>query len=169
MNQVAIGLGSSLGNRRRAIELAIRQLERMPGTTLWRTSRLYRTPPMRGGSARGWFLNAVAVFHTTGTPEQWLQACVDLEARADRRRAGHWGDRTLDLDLLIFGSVTSEDPLLTLPHPGIAHRPFVWLPLIEAWPDSIDPNSGIPWSDHAAPSGPRPVPVGAVARPFRAR
>lgn len=169
MNPVAIGLGSSLGNRRRAIELAIRHLQRLPKTTLWRTSRLYRTPPMRGGSARGWFLNAVAVYHTEMSSREWLEACVALETRADRRRAGHWGDRTLDLDLLVFGDEQSDDPLLTLPHPGIARRPFVWLPLVEAWPDSVDPTSGIPWSKYDLPAGPRPVPIGAVARRLQAR
>ena len=161
--QVAIGLGASLGDRRRTLERAIRHLAAAPDTRLIRGSRWYLNPPMRGGSARGWFLNGVARFDTTAEPLEILRRCRALEDGEGRRRARHWGDRPLDLDVLVVEGVVSDDPVLRLPHPGIASRPFVWWPLWEVWPEAA----------HALADPPPPrqgiVPVGVVARPRGAR
>lgn len=161
--RIAIGLGSSLGDRRGTLERTLRELDATVGLTLLRVSRWYRTPPMRGGSARGWFLNGVALYECALKPGEVLARCRELEERAGRRRARFWGDRTLDLDVLVVEGVRSDDPELTLPHPGIPNRPFVLLPLAEAWPDAIDARTGQRYRDLPVPSGPRPVPVGVVA------
>ena len=131
---LAIGLGSSMGDRRRALDRALAMLARTPGMRLIRASRWYRSAPMRGGAAVGWFLNGVAVFETTLAPAAVLARCQALESSAGRRRARWWGDRPLDLDLLVFDGVISDAPALRLPHPGIGDRAFVWWPLLEAWP-----------------------------------
>lgn len=165
--KVAIGLGSSLGDRRGWIELAVRKLHARPDTTVVRSSRLLRTPPMRGGSARGWFLNAVCLLETEASPRDLLTACAQLEEDAGRRRKSHWGDRTLDLDVLVAEGVVSDDPWLVLPHPGIAERPFVLGPLLEVWPDVVDPRTGIPYADLPLGIGPVPVPTGILARKLR--
>lgn len=162
--RAAVGLGSSLGDRHAWIELALRKLHARPDTTVVRVSRLVRTPPMRGGSARGWFLNAVALVDTTLTPRELLQACATLEESAGRRRKSHWGDRTLDLDVLLVDGVVSDDPWLTLPHPGIAARRFVLGPLLEIWPDAAHPATGARYADLPEGSGPVPVPAGILAR-----
>jgi len=161
--RVAIGLGSSLGDRAGHVELAIRRLDAAAGMSLERASLGVRTPPMRGGTARGWFLNAVAVYETERTPQEILELCISLEHAANRRRARHWGDRTLDLDVLHVEGVISADPVLLLPHPAIGKRRFVLGPLLSIWPDATHPGTGIRWADGAPPAGPRPVPVMAFA------
>lgn len=161
--KVAIGLGSSLGDRRRHLELAVRKLGAHPRMQYLRGSRLYRTPPLRGGSARGWFLNAVALFETTLEPRDVLELCIALESAAGRRRARHWGDRTLDLDVLLTDGEVLTGPRLTVPHPAIADRPFVRIPLAEAWPDAVEPISGRLWANFPIPPGPKPAPIGVLA------
>ncbi len=99
---------------------------------------------MRGGSARGWFLNGVALFESSMEPMQVLGRCRQLEEAAGRRRALHWADRPLDLDVLAVEGWRSSDPALTVPHPGIAARPFVYQPLREVWPDAIEGLSDLP-------------------------
>jgi len=159
--RVAIGLGASLGDRRRTLERALRRLDAHPGLTFLRGSRWYLNPPMKGGTAQGWFLNGVGLYESTLDPMEVLAACRALEDAEGRRRARHWGDRPLDLDVLVVEGVTSDDPTLRLPHPGVADRPFVWWPLHEVWPDAA--------TDLADPPPPRRgiVAVGVVARPHR--
>lgn len=162
--KLAIALGASLGDRRLAVETALRSLAAKPDMALLRVSRWYRTPPLAGGTARNWFVNGVALFETGRDPENVLDLCVALEARAGRRRARHWGDRPLDLDLLLAEGVVCATGRLTLPHPGIARRPFVLVPLLEVWPDAIDPVTGRAYASLPRPPGPRPVLIGVPAR-----
>jgi 2-amino-4-hydroxy-6-hydroxymethyldihydropteridine diphosphokinase len=162
--KLAIALGASLGDRRLAVETALRSLAAKPGMALLRVSRWYRTPPLAGGTARNWFVNGVAVFETERDPGEVLDLCVALEVRAGRRRARHWGDRPLDLDLLLADGVVRSSGRLTLPHPGIARRPFVLVPLLEVWPDATDPTTGVRYASLPRPGGPRPVPIGAWSR-----
>jgi 2-amino-4-hydroxy-6-hydroxymethyldihydropteridine diphosphokinase len=143
--------------------LASRALDAHPKLTLLRMSRLWMSPPMRGGTARGWFLNAVALFDSQLSTHQLLDRCVLLEDQAGRRRATHWGDRTLDLDVLMAEDMISEDPELALPHPGIAQRHFVLSPLLEVWPDAVDPRTSKRWSAFPTPTGPRSVPISGLA------
>ncbi len=158
--KVAIGLGSNLGDRRAALELATRQIAAHPGIRLLRASRWVRTPPMRGGTASGWFLNGVVLVDTEMALPDLLAFCVGLEARADRRRTRFWGDRPLDLDLLLAEGVVSDAPELTLPHRGLGERAFFLGPLLEVWPDAVDPRTSRPWRERPSPPGPRPVPAG---------
>jgi len=153
--KVAIGLGASIGPRRSRLELTLRQLNADPHLHLLRASRWVRTPPMRGGSATGWFLNGVALFEASCSPHELLDKCVALEHRAGRRRAHHWGDRTLDIDLLMAEGVSVQDPRLTLPHPALHSRPFVCEPLREVWPEAMGECQSF--------GHPRPVMVGVVA------
>jgi 2-amino-4-hydroxy-6-hydroxymethyldihydropteridine diphosphokinase len=162
--RVAIGLGASLGDRRATLERTLQHLHRTPGLELLRCSRWVRTPPMRGGTATGWFLNGVALFRSELQPHEMLDLCRQLEQRAGRRRSRWWGDRTLDLDLLLADDLVLDDAQLVVPHPAIAARPFVVGPLLEVWPGAIDARTGLAFAGRPAPTGPRAVPVGVVAR-----
>lgn len=158
--KLAIGLGASMGDRRRTLERTVVHLGAHPELTLLRCSRWYRTPPMAGGTARGWFLNGVALYEAALSPEAALARCRALETAAGRRRARHWGDRPLDLDLLAAEGVTRDTPTLTLPHPGAAVRPFVWWPLREVWPAMAEQLRG----SESPPDASGMVPVGVFAR-----
>lgn len=160
---VAIGLGTSLGDRRAALELAVRALDGR-GMALVRASRWYASPPLAGGSARNPFLNGVAVYDTELEPLEVLARCQELERRAGRRRAHRWGDRPLDLDVLLAGDLVRRDAILTVPHPAITLRPFVLWPLVEAWPDARDPITGAAYRDAVCDALPRPWAVGVARR-----
>lgn len=139
------------------------------GMQLERISHWVRTPPLKGGTAKNWFLNGVALFATSLEPEEVLARCVQLERQAGRRRGRYWADRPLDLDLLLYDQRVIKTPKLVLPHPAILSRPFFLEPLLEVWPDAIDPTSGQPYADAPAPGGPRPARMGILARARRLR
>jgi len=160
--RVAVGLGSSLGDRHLHLLRAVHALDRTPGLSLLRCSRLVRTPPMRGGSATGWFLNAVAVFHAELAPQGILDVCRQLEQASGRRRSRFWGDRTLDLDVLLDEVHVVERHDLRVPHPALTRRRFVLEPLLEIWPDAVDPSTGQALATHPRAPGPKPVPVGLL-------
>ncbi|MCB9668464.1 MAG: 2-amino-4-hydroxy-6-hydroxymethyldihydropteridine diphosphokinase [Alphaproteobacteria bacterium] len=164
MRRAAIGLGSSLGDRRAHLELAVRRLAHTPGLRALRCSRWYRTPPMRGGTARNWFLNGVLLLETPLEALELLAVCRAEEQRAGRRRANHWGDRTLDLDLLLVEGTVSTGPELVLPHPGVLTRDFVRRPLLDVWPEAAHPVLDGRIADMASPPPPRAIDVGAPAR-----
>ena len=128
-----IGIGSNLDNPLLQVQTALRELAEIPKTELTRSSSLYRTPPM-GPPDQPDYVNAVAALTTTLSPTELLDALQALEARHGRVRTIHWGPRTLDLDLLLYGNETVHTARLTVPHPGIAQRAFVVLPLAEIAP-----------------------------------
>lgn len=160
--EVALGLGSSLGDRMGHLTVAVRRLNAMPDIRVVRVSRLFRTPPMRGGTARGWFLNAVAKIDTQLPAQTLLDICRRLEEDAGRRRARFWGDRPLDLDILLFGDRVIETDRLSVPHPGIASRPFVHRPLAEVWPEAVDARTGRLWVATETVDTPRALPVSTL-------
>jgi len=120
---------------------------------------------MAGGRAFGWFMNSVACFETTLSPVALLEFSKDLERLADRRRAVFWGDRTLDVDLLMVGDRILNDDELQLPHPALLTRPFVTTPLLEIHPNVRDPRTGKYVKQAASQQGPRAVPVTTLAAP----
>lgn len=140
----------------------MRQLDSAGPLELLAVSRWCRTPPLANGSARGWFLNGVAIFDVAEPIGDLLSRCRRLEEAAGRRRVRHWADRPLDLDLLLAEGVTCDDATLTLPHPAIARRPFVLGPLLEVWPDAVDPTTGLRYADSPPAPGPQPTPRGVM-------
>jgi 2-amino-4-hydroxy-6-hydroxymethyldihydropteridine diphosphokinase len=136
-----------------------------------RLSRLYETEPW-GIREQPPYLNAVAAGFTTLEPAQLLEATREIERRLgrDRSREVHWGPRPIDIDILLQGGrvSTAADPLL--PHPRMAERAFVLVPLLELAPDLTDPRTGEPWSralDGLDRSGIRPLgPGGGLPTPF---
>lgn len=142
MTRAFVALGGNLGDTRAFLQLALERLERLPGSRLLAHSRFYRTPPW-GMRAQPAFLNAAAMLDTALAPHALLDALLEIERAAGRVREGErWGPRTLDLDLLHMDGVLLSGPRLTLPHPRIAERAFVLLPLAELAPDLELPGQG---------------------------
>ena len=137
-----VELGSNLGDSQQQLLDAIEALAGLPNTRVLARSRFYRTPPW-GMLDQPEFLNAVVVLETPLLPHDLLDALLGIERDAGRERGGErWGPRTLDLDLLHVDGKTVSDERLTLPHPHIAERAFVLLPLSELSPDLEIPGRG---------------------------
>jgi 2-amino-4-hydroxy-6-hydroxymethyldihydropteridine diphosphokinase len=137
-----IGLGSNLGDRPAHLGLAVAALSATPGVTVRAVSSYYETAPVGGPPGQGRFLNAAAALETTLDPLALLDALNAVEDRAGRVRSARWGERTLDLDLLLFGDRVIETPRLQVPHPRMALRRFVLAPMAEVAPDAVDPVTG---------------------------
>ena len=136
-----VGLGSNLGEREAMIRLALDDLARLPQTTLVRASSLYDTEPT-GDVDQPNFLNAVAQLDTELTARQLLWNLLLIEKRLGRVRTQKWGPRTIDLDLLLYGSQVVEESDLQVPHPELTRRSFVLVPLVELDPMLVHPVTG---------------------------
>ena len=136
-----VGLGSNLGEREAMIRLALDDLARLPQTTLVRASSLYDTEPT-GDVDQPNFLNAVAQLDTELTARQLLWNLLLIEKRLGRVRTQKWGPRTIDLDLLLYGSQVIEESDLRVPHPELTRRSFVLVPLVELDPLLVHPITG---------------------------
>ncbi len=137
-----IGLGSNLGDRNRILDDALYALGTLPGSRLVGCSSLVSTAPVGGPPGQGPYLNAAAGLETTLAPHDLLAELQAIEQAAGRRRVVRWGERSLDLDLLLHGSTGLVTPGLTLPHPRLAVRRFVLEPLAQIAPDVIHPTTG---------------------------
>jgi 2-amino-4-hydroxy-6-hydroxymethyldihydropteridine diphosphokinase len=136
-----VGLGSNLDDPMAQINYAFEQLGKIEDTNLMSRSSLYRSAPF-GSVEQPDFINAVACLSSALEPEALLHELHDIERSSGRKRGVRWGPRTLDLDLLVFGSQEIDQAGITLPHPGIGERNFVLLPLIEIAPKLIIPGLG---------------------------
>lgn len=134
MTAAYIGLGSNLEQPDQQIANAIRELGALPDTRLIAASSLYQSAPV-GPQDQPDFINAVALIETALTPLTLLDQLQCLEQQAGRVRLRHWGERTLDLDILLFGNEHVQHPRLTVPHKEMKNRAFVLLPLTEIAPD----------------------------------
>lgn len=122
-----IGLGSNLGDSRQILTEAVEKLATLGAV---RVSRLYQSPPM-GPQDQPHYLNAVAQLDTVLAPLDLLDQLQHLEQEAGRVRLRRWGERTLDLDLLLYGDQQIQHERLTVPHVGILQRDFVLIPLLD--------------------------------------
>ncbi|MBJ9936432.1 MULTISPECIES: 2-amino-4-hydroxy-6-hydroxymethyldihydropteridine diphosphokinase [Acinetobacter calcoaceticus/baumannii complex] len=122
-----IGLGSNLGDSRQILSEAIAKLKTLGEV---KVSKLYQSPPM-GPQDQPNYLNAVAELNTDLTPLDLLDQLQRFEQEAGRVRLRRWGERTLDLDLLIYGDKKIQNERLTVPHIGILERDFVVIPLLD--------------------------------------
>ncbi|MDA0705703.1 MAG: 2-amino-4-hydroxy-6-hydroxymethyldihydropteridine diphosphokinase [Proteobacteria bacterium] len=140
--QSCIGIGSNLNNPRQQVMAAIERLDELPGCQVLRRSSLYRSAPF-GPVKQDDFINAVVVLETTVPADSLLARLKEMERIQGRvASAERWGPRVIDLDILLYGNETIELPGLTIPHPDIALRNFVLLPLREIAPDLVIPGLG---------------------------
>lgn len=128
--RVFIGLGSNLEKPLAQIKTAVKDMRQLSNTALVACSSLYKSPPM-GPQDQPDYINAVIELDTSLSPHQLLDELQKIEQLHGRVRKRHWGERTLDLDVLIYGDTILNDERLTVPHPGIAERSFVIYPLAE--------------------------------------
>jgi 2-amino-4-hydroxy-6-hydroxymethyldihydropteridine diphosphokinase len=137
-----IALGSNLGDAQGQVLGAFSALDALAQTRLLARSPLYLTPPW-GMLDQPAFINAVAQIDTGLAPHELLDALLKVEREAGRVRDGErWGPRTLDLDVLYMDGVELSDDRLTLPHPRMAERAFVLLPLNDLAPALELPGQG---------------------------
>jgi len=124
-----IALGSNLGDRAAHLRDAVRGLDALADTTVTAVSPVYETAPV-GPSGQGPYLNAAAAVSTRLDAHALRRSLVTLEDASGRdRTTPRWGPRTLDLDLLLFGTQRIDTPGLTVPHPRMHERWFVLRPL----------------------------------------
>jgi 2-amino-4-hydroxy-6-hydroxymethyldihydropteridine diphosphokinase len=142
---VALGLGSNRGDSRAILVSAAAKL--LARLAEGRLSTLFESDPMYVQDQPR-YLNAAVVGRFSGTPHELLAFIHEVEALfgRDRSRERRRGERTLDIDILLFGSsVIEEPPILEIPHPGLRERKFALLPLLELLPEAGDPRSREPY------------------------
>jgi 2-amino-4-hydroxy-6-hydroxymethyldihydropteridine diphosphokinase len=128
--QVLIGLGGNLGDPAASMREALRLIDAHEACKVSQISSFWRTPPW-GKTDQPDFINACAAVETSLTPQQFLALCLDIEHQLHRVRTERWGPRSIDIDILFFGDRTIREEGLTVPHPRIAERAFVLVPLAE--------------------------------------
>lgn len=139
--EAAIGLGSNLDDPAMQVQRAFEALDALPDTRLLARSRLYRSRP-QGPQDQPDFVNACTLIETALAPEALLDVLQEIERQQGRVRRRHWGERVIDLDLLLYGDQVIDTPRLTVPHPWLHRRDFVLVPLAEIAPDWSIPGVG---------------------------
>ncbi|KAF4409461.1 MULTISPECIES: 2-amino-4-hydroxy-6-hydroxymethyldihydropteridine diphosphokinase [Streptomyces] len=135
-----IALGSNLGNRLETLQGAVDAMEDTPGVRVKAVSAVYETEPWGVDPAsQPSYFNAVLLVRTTLPPVSLLERAQAVEEAFERVRDERWGPRTLDVDIVAYQDVVSDDPALTLPHPRAHERAFVLVP----WLD-VDPSAELP-------------------------
>jgi 2-amino-4-hydroxy-6-hydroxymethyldihydropteridine diphosphokinase len=136
MTVAVLGFGGNIGDSRKLIAAAIERLAANPGIAVEEVSSLYLTPPW-GKTDQPPFLNAAARIDTSLPPRSLLNAILDVERALGRERIERWGPRTIDIDILLFGSIEIDEPWLHIPHPLLTERAFALTPLIDVMPDAV--------------------------------
>ena len=166
----ALGLGSNMGDRKTYLTRAIDGLAADRSIHVEAVSAIYETPPW-GYTDQPAFLNAAVMIRTGLTPRNLLETILGIERALGRVRGELWGPRTIDIDILLYGDRTVDEPGLTIPHPRIQDRAFVLFPLadilpgatvsgrtVQEWVDAIDAE-GITRLEQ---SGSHPIPTGSA-------
>lgn len=133
-----LALGSNLGDREEHLRNALKMLSLTEGIEVTTVSTFINTAPV-GYTDQPDFLNAVVEIETTLDPYALLSVCNEIEQALKRKRIIHWGPRTIDVDILLFGDLILEDEKLTIPHPRMLEREFVMKPLCEIAPKALHP------------------------------
>jgi 2-amino-4-hydroxy-6-hydroxymethyldihydropteridine diphosphokinase len=143
MVRAYVALGANLGDAAAALRDALEALKQLPHTQVLQSSSFYKTEPLDTDAGRevaapgGDYLNAVVELDTDLSAPELLDQLQHIEQQAGRERPYRNAPRTLDLDLLLYGSARMESKRLTLPHPRMAQRAFVLVPLAEIAPGLV--------------------------------
>lgn len=139
MTRVAIALGGNLAQPLATLKQASERLQREPTLTEVQVSSFYSSSPM-GPTDQPDYVNAVAIAETILEPLALLDLLQAIEQEFGRQRIRRWGERSLDLDLILYGQTQLQHERLTIPHIGLPERDFVVIPLLEIWPDACLPD-----------------------------
>ncbi|MGE6569407.1 MULTISPECIES: 2-amino-4-hydroxy-6-hydroxymethyldihydropteridine diphosphokinase [Shewanella] len=131
--QVYVALGANLAEPLQQLDVAVTALKTLALNNTLTVSAYYRSKPM-GDVIQPDYVNAVAGFQTELLPIELLDALQDIEQQQGRLRLERWGPRTLDLDLLLYGTQHINQPRLCVPHYGMKQRSFVLVPLADIAP-----------------------------------
>ena len=134
-----LGIGSNQSNPAERYLEAVAILETVKGITIRKKSSMYKSEPV-GFSSEDWFINAVVAISTTLAPAELLRAVGAIETKMGRQR-GHkqYASRIIDIDILLYDALITDDDFLCLPHPRMHERKFVLMPLCEIAPQTIHP------------------------------
>lgn len=133
-----LGIGSNMGDKKAYLDMAVDAVKSNPLCTNVTVSEYIVTEPV-GGVEQDDFLNAVIGFDTLMSPHELLEFANETEKSANRVRTIHWGPRTLDVDILLYGDAVIDDERLTVPHKEMCKRGFVLEPLCEIAPYAVHP------------------------------
>ncbi len=142
INVVYIGLGSNIGQPYLQIKNALVALSELSGTAVLKDSGYFSSKPM-GPEDQPNYVNAVAEIETTLTAQELLKKCQLIEQQQGRIKTRHWGERTIDLDILLYSDKQINTQDLTVPHIGICQRDFVYMPLLKLNPSIKIPGQGL--------------------------
>jgi 2-amino-4-hydroxy-6-hydroxymethyldihydropteridine diphosphokinase len=140
-----LGLGSNLGDRLAHLQAAVDGLAAIPHVRVVAVSHVYETTPV-GGPEQGDYLNAVVAVDTALDARELLGVAQGLEQHEHRERRERWGPRTLDVDVLLVGDARVSEPDLVVPHPRLAERAFVLVPLADVareWEPAARDRAGV--------------------------
>jgi len=137
INTVYLSLGSNVGDREANLFRAVEELARR-GARIIRRSSFYETEPLEIRD-QAWFLNCAVEAETALTPHQLITVLLEIEIEMGRRRSIKYGPRNIDIDILLFGASVVGTPDLVIPHPRMAERRFVLVPMNEIAPDARHP------------------------------
>lgn len=140
MVKAYLGLGSNIGDRAHQLQQAIRIIDQYQYIDVTSISPIYETEPV-GYTDQPQFLNLCIEIETTLNPQELLKRCLETEEALHRVRKIRWGPRTLDVDILLYGNEIIEEDNLIIPHPRMAERAFVLIPLNDIASKHIEPRS----------------------------
>ena len=141
MTRAYVGLGANLGPREETLRRAVELIDRTPGVDVLAVSELRETEPV-GAVDQPPFLNGAVALETSLSARELLDLLLDVERELGRVRNERWGPRLVDLDLLLYGAETIDEPGLRVPHPRLHERRFALEPLAELDPDLVIPGRG---------------------------
>lgn len=140
MVKAYLGLGSNIGDRAHQLQQAIRIIDQYQYIDVTSISPIYETEPV-GYTDQPQFLNLCIEIETTLDPQELLKRCLETEEALHRVRKIRWGPRRLDVDILLYGNEIIEEDNLIIPHPRMAERAFVLIPLNDIASKHIEPRS----------------------------
>lgn len=141
MTKAYLSLGSNMGNRQDYLQRAVEAIKKLTDTEVEAVSSYYETAAW-GLTDQADFLNLAIALETQLSVESLLSACQAIEKDLDRVRHEHWGPRTVDIDILLYGQETWGTEHLKVPHPFMNQRAFVLVPLLEIAGDLVEPQTG---------------------------
>lgn len=147
MTKVYLSLGSNMGDRQGYLQRAVEALKQLTDTEVEAVSSYYETAAW-GLTDQADFLNLALALETQLPAESLLSACQAIEKDLDRVRHEHWGPRTVDIDILLYGQEIWETEHLIVPHPFMTQRAFVLVPLLEIAEDLDEPQTGQPYEKY---------------------